>query len=469
MAHSNYLTPAPPSYLWPRCPEADQFIRDRIEEFLKGHVFAHDLAVRMRNETSTEFISWVDHLFLPKNNFDVDDLEKRFGFVEENKVKGSPGDLFLSHPFADLPRLILSSKAKNISCAIHVERISYFQSAHDLSFPIEGTPYSNYRVMRMTEGKSDLLVLERRGTKNYSPGKKPSATDYLQALELLMNRPRRFATKSKGINYTLSLAKKVAKKLGTGAAATAFLEAERMYWQKRNRAGQIQFQRQEKLGLGWANHDQHTFRSSRATFAALIKILLAFGFKKRERYYAGSESGWGAQIMEQPEAGLVIFADVDLSPKDISIDFSIKTLPELEKYRTVGLWCALHGESILEAGLHHLEAQFDFDLLKMDLAKEQIGVMSPFSDFSYLRQAFTKGEQWHVPSERLEQLKRTGKISPEAYEEMKVKGAVGSHLENLQRREGFKGFNQKGVSVIIHEVNPERQALSHGDQRITSL
>jgi hypothetical protein len=33
-------------------------------------------------------------------------------------------------------------------------------------------------------------------------------------------------------------------------------------------------------------------------------------------------------------------------------------------------------------------------------------------------------------------------------------GAVGSHLENLQRRGGFKGFNQKSVSVIIEATDP---------------
>jgi len=33
----------------------------------------------------------------------------------------------------------------------------------------------------------------------------------------------------------------------------------------------------------------------------------------------------------------------------------------------------------------------------------------------------------------------------------------GSHLENLQRKGGFKGFNQHAVSVIIAETDPRRQ------------
>ena len=64
---------------------------------------------------------------------------------------------------------------------------------------------------------------------------------------------------------------------------------------------------------------------------------------------------------------------------------------------TVGLWCALHGEAILQAGMHHLECQFDFAALKDQLEKqENVSVMKPFTDFSYLRQAFTEGEIWPV-------------------------------------------------------------------------
>jgi hypothetical protein len=191
----------------------------------------------------------------------------------------------------------------------------------------------------------------------------------------------------------------------------------------------------------------------------LMKILLTFGFKKRERYYAGTEAGWGAQIMEQPEARLIIFADVDLNPDDASVDFTVTKLPELDRPGTVGLWCGLHGESILEAGMHHLEAKFNFEGLRDTLKSAGVNFMNPFSDFPHLRQAFSEGEWWPVPIERLDALLASGKLSPDAYNRIRDQGAVGSHMENLQRRNGFKGFNQRGVSQIIREVNPEKQAL----------
>src|SRR5205085_3292771 len=128
------------------------------------------------------------------------------------------------------------------------------------------------------------------------------------------------------------------------------------------------------------------------------------GFEKRERYYAGAEAGWGAQICEQPVAGIVVFADVDLMPEERQIDFSSIRLSPAPGLGTVGLWVGLHGESILEAGMHHLEARFDFNLLRDQLKGCGINTMKPFSDFEFLRQAFTEGERWPVRPERAERL-----------------------------------------------------------------
>ena len=36
----------------------------------------------------------------------------------------------------------------------------------------------------------------------------------------------------------------------------------------------------------------------------------------------------------------------------------------------------------------------------------------------------------------------------------RIAGAIGSHLELIQRSEGFRGFNQSSVSAIIKATNP---------------
>jgi hypothetical protein len=186
------------------------------------------------------------------------------------------------------------------------------------------------------------------------------------------------------------------------------------------------------------------------------------GFHRRERYYAGAQAGWGAQIVEHPIEGITIFNDVDLYPDETEIDFSRNPLPpEENKLRRIGLWVGLHGESFLEAGMHHLECRFDHELLREQLAKAKIQTMDSFSDFPFLKQAFTEGECWPVRRGRLERLRSRGLITDEQFEQFAKEGAIGSHLENLERKGGFKGFNQKSVSVIIEATDPRRQDEVH--------
>ena len=262
------------------------------------------------------------------------------------------------------------------------------------------------------------------------------------------------AEEEEGLRQAISLAEEIVESVGQGMGAWIVLDVERRYWQAKNTAAQIQKNRQDRLGMGWANHDHHTFRSSRRYFKLLVRLFEILGFHVRERFYAGKEAGWGAQVMEHKQARLVLFLDVDLSPDEVDLDFSHNILEERSELGTVGLWCALHGESILKSGMHHLEAQFNFDKLKQDLESKGIGVMSPFTNLPHLRQAFTVGEQWKVKEARIERLLAKGLITAEQAHRFQETGALGSHLENLERKEGFKGFNQKGVSDIIHRTDP---------------
>lgn len=91
-----------------------------------------------------------------------------------------------------------------------------------------------------------------------------------------------------------------------------------------------------------------------------------------------------------------------------------------------------------------------------------LNTMKPFSDFPFLKQAFTEGERWSVSRERAEKLRANGSITPEQFDEFVSKGAIGSHLENLQRKGGFKGFNQHAVSIIIAETDPRLQKQHDG-------
>ena len=449
---------------WLRYPEAERYIDAALSEFVVALPPAGALKAALHRRTSTRLVDWLDHLVLAEGD-DVRAKLHDLGF-EPEAVPAETGHIVFYHPGAAFPRLLLregtdAPPGTALAAAIGVEEISAFLAARHVATPIEGTPLSPYRRAVVWQGGGRaLLAVERRGHRGFIP--QEMAPDdpgrYLAAYDRWATRQRAFADPVEGMERTLALAQSLANDLGANTAAWIAFAAERAHWQRRNRAGQMQRARQDQLGLGWANHDHHTFRSSRETFHLLIEILETFGFHPRERFYAGAEAGWGAQVLEQTACGFSVFADVDLSPDEVSGDFAHEPLLPQEQLGTVGLWCALHGESILAGGLHHLAVRVDFDAAVEDLAGWGVEAMEPFSDFPYLRQAFTRGERWEVPARRLAPLVRANQIGADQQERFAQEGTVGSHLEIIQRGEGFKGFNQQTVSDIIRRTDPRVEA-----------
>ena len=458
---TNKETSAEAEFDWPLCYDAENFLLEHIDAFLQNNTFARVLSDRMRDETGTLFLDWVDHLHLPKSD---EKALRDLGFIDDPLGENKAGQKALWHPRAMLPRVLLAATNAKYPpvLAIRPEYLEEFVAMHGVTNEIEGEPFSRYRrVVVYQEDGAQLEAIERRGYRGYvaQPG---DLKKFVAARELWRTRRRMWDDDAKGYEHAFERLQKMIDLVGRDMACHLVFCSERAYWQKRNRAAIEQKRRQDLLGLGWANHDHHTFRTSRRHFVDLMKTWEMLGFHRRERYYAGKEAGWGAQIVEQPIEGIVIFNDVDLLPEETEIDFSRRRLPpEKDKLGTIGLWVGLHGESFLEAGMHHLECRFDFALLRDQLAQAHITTMKPFSDFPFLKQAFTKGERWKVRRERAERLKQQGLITKAQFDDFMKNGAIGSHLENLQRKGGFKGFNQKSVSVIIAETDPRKQNAIH--------
>jgi len=407
----------------------------------------------MSQDTGTDFFEWVDYITLTS-----DDLPEfqNVGFVPDHVE--SESDVYY-HPKAILPRVLVrkdgSKEGVPMVLAIRPESIVDFAARHNLGVEIQGDFGSRFRQILVSEQDGHrFLAVERLAYRGYAV--QPIEPGFVETLihvkELWRTRKRFFPDETKAVAHAFELQKQAIQSVGPDIACELFFTEERSYWEIRNRAGQLQKRRQDSLGLGWGNHDHHTFRCSRRFFSDLMEFLLGFGFEKRERYYAGAEAGWGAQILEHCTTGITVFADVDLMPEEI--DFSNQRLPEASPLRTVGLWCGLHGDSFLQAGMHHLEARFDFSLLRDQLANDGVKTMKPFSDFEFLKQAFTEGERWSVSDARVDALLNKKLITEEQAAKFKRDGAIGSHLENLQRKGGFKGFNQRSVSIIIEATNP---------------
>lgn len=451
---------------WKLWPGTQERVDHWVAAALSGNAFAARLAERMKCEASTRFVDWIDHFVLSARKELPAEL-KHLGYGLSSATYAAGATVY-AHDGGIFPRVILVPERgpEVVEVAIKVESVAAFSRAHDLGLDVVGYPLGPYRIARIAAESTSLAIVERRAYLGFEPFpgelaregrmRPHAARDTLAALELWRGRRRRFNDDAEGFDETEKTLERVIELAGSrDLACHLVFEAEREYWQSRNQAARVQKARQDRLGLGWANHDHHTFRCSRRFFLRVMGLFKTLGFFLRERFHAGEKAGWGAQILEHPTTGVVIFADLDLAPEEATADFAHNPLPDLARPNTVGLWVGLHGESILEAGMHHLEAQFDFDALRDALMEEaNIEVMKPFSDFPFLRQAFTAGERWPVGKQRADRLLELGWIDAAEHAKFLAEGSIGSHLENLLRRDGYKGFNMQSVSAILAATDP---------------
>ncbi|MCF6159619.1 MAG: hypothetical protein E3K32_13855 [wastewater metagenome] len=446
---------------WKLYPQTEDFLFQQIGIFLENNQFASSLSSRIEQETSTRFFDWIDHIVLPHTVISKKTLEG-FGYREAgyNNTKSSEDIKVFFHQGAIFFPVLITEKICT-EIALKPERLDHFIQTFGKGITIHGTLYGPYRKAIISPQNDYILsAVERRGYRGFLiPEKNDDVQEYRQALELFLCRRRFFKDSAAGLDAMQKLVENICTCLPVERTADAFLRAERMYWERKNWAGQIQKARQDRLGLGWGNHDHHTYRTSRKNFSRLIQVFETLGFVCREQFFAGEEAGWGAQVMEHPHNNAVLFADVDLLKEEKGRDFSHTELSPLPHHGTVGLWVELHGESILQSGLHHLAVRFDFEKLRTDLKKLNITMMNPFSYFEFLKQAFSEAELWNVGQERLHELFEKNSITKAQYEAFLkngMKGIIGSHLENIQRNQGFKGFNQRSVSAIIKATDPRK-------------
>lgn len=441
---------------WGLYPNVENFLVRHIDIFLKNNDFARILSSKLLHETSTRFFDWIDHIVLPKNATSEKEI-RELGFQETDGIDVPPGTrAFICPKAAFFP--ILLSKERFTEVGLKPERLDHFIQITGKGISREGGIYSPFRkAVISSQGDYILTAIERRGSCGFfTPERVNDIQEYRQAIEDFFCRQRYFENPQEGMDATQRIVENACVRLSAARVTDAFFRAERMYWERKNRAGQMQKTRQDRFGLGWGNHDHHTYRSSRKNFTQLIKIFETMGFLCREQFFAGEEAGWGAQILEHPQCNIVLFADVDLQKEEKVEDFSHHGLQRTPHLGTVGLWVELHGESILQAGLHHLAARFDFERLRSDLKHFNIDMMNPFSYFDFLKQAFSEMETWIVDKNRLDNVLEDGSITSAQYQNFLKNGAIGSHLENLQRTQGFKGFNQHSVSVIINATDPRK-------------
>lgn len=442
--------------LWEPQSEAGRWLSEVVDDLLSRLPEAASFSSRLFAESGNRLIDLVDTVWLGADQPKLKAAQAAGWDQHEHR----DGVHVWRNPRGMFPAVATCGKpGSGLGIDLKVEFACDFLSANRIDAAPTGGHYAPLRQAEVfRRGDAALGICERHGYRGYDVNvPRPPLDDIYGVLESFQSRRRDFETDAEGFDEGARLIDSAIARVGRDLACDLFFRAEREYWQRRNRAAQFQKARQDRLGIGWANHDHHTYRNSRVNFHRLVALWEKLGFACRERFSPGIEAGWGAQVMEQATCGIVTFNDVDISPAELLGDFAHRPLEEWDRLHTVGLWCGLHGDSFLQAGMHHLECSFAFDALRDQLQQHGgIGVMKPFTDLPYLRQAFTEGERWSVEERRIESLLRRGLITVEQARQFREQGAIGSHLENLERNDGFKGFNQKGVTEIIAATDPRR-------------
>jgi hypothetical protein len=441
---------------WATFPDAEAFLLGLVDEFTTQQDRAGAMSGSIEWGTSTKFIDWIDHMVLPEDS--VDETELLFmGFVEDGSAETMYGARCFRHRGSTLFPILLR-QGNLTELAIKVDDLDTFRDKHIRQAEILADPFAPYRWLEVAREHQHLLIaIERRGYGGFALEDVYDIDEYVNALNAFRERRREFPDDAEGLDFTYELVRAQLEDLATRRVADAWFRAEREYWESTNQAGQAQKARQDALGLGWANHDHQAYRCSRDHYTRVIDILELFGLRRREAYYAGHQAGWGAQVMENPVGPFVVFCDVDMAPDEEDIDFASEGFSPRDELGTIGLWVALHGESMLQAGIHHVAFRFQFERIVQDMNSRGFSVMPPFSQFPELKQCFTVADPWAVDQVRAKDLLDRGLIDEEQYNTFGEIGGIGSHVELIERSEGYKGFNQDSVSAIIEATDPRGQ------------
>jgi hypothetical protein len=434
---------------WTVQPDAETALAALLEEALAENRALADWSSRLLEGAGVRLRDILDHVRLPAGRAQA---MAQAGWRPESEVSG--GEIWRNST-GWFPDLVVADGPAELW--FRAEDVAQFVAANGIRAAIEGEPFGPFRKALVFGGSFAAGAIERNGHVGYDwrpaiPAEQlRAARVHLQAFRA---RRRQFDSVAEGLDHTEALVKAAVGDLGQHWACDLWLRAERDYWMLRCPAGARQKARQDALGIGWANIDHHTYDSSRAHYRRTIGILEMLGYELREMLYAGDLAGWGSQVLEQPVLRSTIFADVDLAPHELEIDFAHEELPELASHRRAGILSILHGESILECGLNHVAALYDQKALRAQLAREGILMMNPFSNFPFLYQELSVGALAPVDPARVDGLQRAGHLTHAEAEEIRLNGYIATHLENIERNQGYKGFNKPGIDGVLRALDP---------------
>ncbi len=452
-------TQADPRLPWKPQPEVQHVLERALDDLCERSAWLAALRAGIHGQTGELLLRRIDHLVLPRSEYG--EVLAQTGFTLEAE---GDGQTRARCPGAFVPSVSLTDGGP-ARCVVSVDSVASFIARYpdaDSGARIDGPEGALLRKCQVDASPGvHVWVVERWGATEWhlQESDRHERDAAHRHLETFRARPRHEGLDAnrelRGLFAGLrGMITDATRDLGADGATALFFRAEREYWVEQTPAAQIQEERHDAWGLGWANHDHHTYRCSRNWFREAVGVLELLGLQPREAFHAGAEAGWGAQVLEHPRLPFVAFVDVDLSPRELGLDFAHQKLEPRDALGTIGLWCRLHGEAMFEAGLHHLACHYELDTIRPQLRARGVAVMPPFSDVPELRQAFTVASPRAVSPARLERLRAENLITIDQADAFKRDGALGSHLELIERKQAYKGFHQRGIDSIIASTDP---------------
>src|SRR3954465_3840814 len=256
-------------FVWKTQPAAARWVTRTMDSLAARNPVIEKLAHQLRDFTGTRLIDWVDHFALSddsalgligeladvgytQQNHDIDSLWRHpLGMFPPVVVNGGRTGLALRCDCVDAARLALPPML-----GLHPAGGEQVIGPH-------GGMYRHVVIDEYVD--AELWLVERHGYAGF--GAVSNSVQEIAAAahhrDIFTNRQRSFSTVDEGFRHTSELFAAAADDIGTDWACDLFFAPELDYWEKRNRAGAVQYERQSRAGLGWANHDHHTYRSSR--------------------------------------------------------------------------------------------------------------------------------------------------------------------------------------------------------------
>ena len=212
------------AFQWTPQPAPFNFLRECCEAFLAPCPTASALAQRMRDETGTRFIDWIDHIRIPRG----DPRAARLADVGYSADSEGKGFVVLTNESGMFPPVLVSDGPLEI--ALKVESAADFAAVHGVQNEIEGSPLGLFRYLRICDcGDTRLSVVERHGYRGFVVPKfyPERAIAWLKHSEALRARRRDFDDDADGFEHAGALIDAAIAELGVDLTCDLWFAAER--------------------------------------------------------------------------------------------------------------------------------------------------------------------------------------------------------------------------------------------------